>query len=122
MKHPKTLKTPSFPHASSGNPVTLRQTSPGLNSLALRTKTACGIKVAKYAMRRITTQISAKTVENPLPRFGEEGRQLVTNCHRLKLPFAKSSYFHFGTNCQRIKSKITEANRVSQAGYESTYN
>ena len=141
MKHPKALKIPSFPHAFSGNPVTLLEILYSSNSLALCSKSACGMEACKRAVRRTTALISAKTAENPLPRFGTEDRQLVTDCHRLKitttdgkqrlkkegsqsvtncyrliLPSAKSSYFHFGTNCQRMKSKITEANRVSQAG------
>jgi len=89
----------------------------------------------------MATLISAKTTENPSPDFGtedpqlvidcyplkmtatdkkqrlkEEGSQSVTNCNQLKMPSTKSSYFHFGTNCQRIKNKITEINRISQAG------
>jgi len=85
MKHPMALKTPSFPHAFSGNPVTLLQISSGLNSLGLRSKPARGMVACKRAVQRTTTLITAKYAENPLLRFGEEDRQLVTNCHRLKM-------------------------------------
>ena len=81
MKHPKTLITPSLPHALSGNPVALPQIVPGLHALMPLSKTARGLeadKSAMWRMRRITSLISAKYTDNIL----ETAEDRSSNIHK----------------------------------------